>query len=828
MKQQTDEVRPHAYVICGMHGGYFLTDRNDFDEALSYVEEYLEKHSQLNYSMEIEAYTLDRFVRGPQLNVERRYANWIRNDYPEVWVSSELAARLRALADQGRIDNVSTYTQPILHALDGEAVVRQFGYARRIQREVLGIELDYYGAQEPCWCGQIPAILTGFNMKGCLFETSWGLFGFAPLKNGECFQWRGPDGSQIATVPANPGMRDTQLERDKEQQQDRHLSPWCNPLYLALNAKTINKAKEQGLDRPVSPCLSLDFTAWHPKQWFDSTHIVNDDCDITFTTLGPYLEIARDDGVWDDAFAEFEDRMTWGFLGGRLFLESQIPANRTIAAQRLSVLNGFDNRDEEDRMWQATMVGQHHDPWFASACKFGIWDYDSYYDLIEACRKEVEERADALFPAPETGTFQVTNPTQHARAEWLEVELDLSEGAVSGKAAVTDSEGNAVPCRMQTVRQHADGSAARVHGFARAGVDGFDKSIYSVANATQEEASVTTRVVRNDNEWEIANDAIKAVLSEEGIRLYREDTEYVSDLHLHAKVEGWDEHSRITSVDGVQESSGIVRAVARGVVGCIPFELTITIKPWSQRFDINVRCDYQGEHTEGKNYWEQDGNLKLVAKYPQDVTNLLHHPFELRAPKEKTHSAVHFVIADGKDGNGCALILDRPSGVFVGKDFTGITLCHSGWMFMNKSLRPGVKGVNGNRYGDGRVYGLQEYDISLFPYTAGERSSAICAYQDQAYPLQVTAVQTGPLPIPRIKVDGHSIVSNLSREQGGIVLRLWNPVEEETVTLRTPGMQLALVDLEGNEIENLGRDEASFRIGTMQIKTLLLKDEMTQ
>jgi len=808
-----------------MHGGYFLTDRNDFDTSLSYVEEFLEKFSQLNYSMEIEAYTLDRFVRGPQLNVERRYANWMRNDYPEVWTSPELAARLKSLVKQGRIDNVSTYTQPILHALDGEAVVRQFGYARRIQRDVLGKELDYYGAQEPCWCGQIPAILNGFNMKGCLFETSWGLFGFAPLRNGERFQWRGPDGSEIATVPANPGMRDTRLDRDKEQQEDRYYSPWCNPLYEALNAETINKAMEQGLEHPAAPCLSMDFTCAHPKQWFDSTHIVNDDCDITFTTLGPYLEIARDDGAWDDAFAEFEDRMIWGVMGGSVYLESQVAANRTIAAQRLSVLHGFDHSDEEDRMWQATMVGHHHDAWLASFCKFGMWDYDSYYDVTVACRKEVEERTNALYPAPETDTFQVTNPTQHGRAEWVEIELDVSEGAVSGKAAITDSRGNAVPCRLQELRQHSDGTAARVHGHLLASVDGFDNSIYTVANATQEEADLSTRVIKNDNEWEMANNFIKAVLSEEGISLYREDTEYVSDLHLHARVEGLNDRSRIISVEAVQESSGIVRGVAKGVVGCIPFELTISIRPSSRRFDIHVSCDYQGERTEGKNYWEQDGNLALVARYSQEVSNLLHHPFELRAPTDKTHSAVHFVMADGKDGNGCALILDRPSGVVDGEDCTGIVLCHSGYAFMTKSLRPDVKGVDGNRYGDGRVYGLQEYDISLLPYSAGERSSAICAYQDQAYPLQVTAVQTGPLPIPHIEVNGHSIVSNLSREEGGIVMRLWNPAEEETVTLRTPGMQFAMTDLEGNELEDLGRDEVSFGMGTMQIKTLLLKDE---
>ena len=345
--------RPHAYAIWGMHGGYFLTGVKAFEEALTITEECLHKHPDLKYLMEIESFTLDRFVRGPQLRVEEKHR-------PGNWNQPELAARLRSLAQQGRIDNVSSYTQTIFHALDGEAVIRQFGFSRRLQKEILGIELDYYATQEPCWCGQLPAILSGFNMKGCSFETSWGPYGFAGLIDGESFTWRGPDGSEIRMVAATPAMRDTHLDREKEAA-GRHIMAWQNPYYNKLNATSIKEAVLQGMDHPLQICLSLDFTSGRPAEYFDPCKLVNGDCNITFTTIGPYLAQARNDGILDDVFTKFEDRLCWGVEGGKLYLDSQIAANKTILSQRLSVLQGFDHREEEYRMWQGTMISQHHD-----------------------------------------------------------------------------------------------------------------------------------------------------------------------------------------------------------------------------------------------------------------------------------------------------------------------------------------------------------------------------------------------------------------------------------------------------------------------------------
>jgi len=329
-------------------------------------------------------------------------------------------------------------------------------------------------------------------------------------------------------------------------------------------------------------------------------------------------------------------------------------------------------------------------------------------------------------------------------------------------------------------------------------------------------------VVETEDGCEIGNDMLKAAVSPDCIRLYRNGVECVSDLHLHARPDQWDERSVVREIEGMLEDSGDACARAAGVLGSIPFEMEIRIRPWADRFDIHVQCDYDGERTEGKNYWELDGSLKLVAGYPDRVSHLLHHPFELRAPAPAIHSAVHFVLADRDDRSGCAFILDRPSGVVADERSTGIVLCHSGWALHHPSRRR-IPPANGYRYSQDCVHGTVNYDVGLLPYGAQDRGKAAAAYQCRSYPLQVTDAGPGPLPVPEIEVKGHSVVSNLSREKQGIVLRLWNPFEEETVTVEAPGTRLALTDLEGTELEDLGEDKASFPIGRMQIRTVLLQ-----
>ncbi len=60
MDTRPEKERPHAHVIWGMHGGYFLTNHEQMVESLRRMERFLGEHPGLVYNMELEAYTLDR------------------------------------------------------------------------------------------------------------------------------------------------------------------------------------------------------------------------------------------------------------------------------------------------------------------------------------------------------------------------------------------------------------------------------------------------------------------------------------------------------------------------------------------------------------------------------------------------------------------------------------------------------------------------------------------------------------------------------------------------------------------------------------------------
>ena len=814
MDTRPEKERPHAHVIWGMHGGYFLTTHEQMVESLRRMERFLGEHPGLVYNMELEAYTLDRLARGPQLEVEAKCG-----DVP--WQDENYLARFRKAITNGRIDNVSTYTQPILHAIDGEAVVRQFGYARRIQRETLGAELEYYATQEPCWCGQLPAILTGFDMKGCIYETSWGPFGFAPLKHGETFRWRGPDGSEIRTLPMQPYVRQPMPPPPDGK---RQWDPWCNPWFQAANAKTILAGRALGIEHPALQCMSLDFTSGREEDWFDPTRYLSDDADFTFTTLGPYLEIARDDGVWDDAFAEFTDRLCWGQNGGDFYLHSQVASDKTILAQRLSIIAGLDRQDEEDKMWQATMVSHHHDCWLCPDSSFGNWrhGYKLYFDVIHACRLEVEDRFARAVSTPESPAFRLGNPTQRERREWTAVDIALPEGALKNVAGLTNGGGESVPARLAVAERHPDGSAARVAGCFLAEVGGFSTAQYALSETGNETALPVGVKVTAVDEYELSNDCLTVVISTKGIQLLRDGEEVIADIHLHAEVNRWDSRSEIKEVGASVSDSGAARGQAKGLVGCIPFTLALELKPWGDSLDIHVTCNYDGEHTESANYWELDGSMKLVLEYAEPARHLLQHPLELRAPAAGIHSAVHYVLTERQEGGGgFVAIVDRPSGVLCAERSTSIVLCHSGWPSHGKADRPDVK-IDRSKFSNDLVYGPKEYDVCVMPFGPDEKAHAVWAYQRQAYPLTALADESGPLPVPQVTVTGHSVVSGYYREGDALVLRLWNPLEEETLRIDAPGLKISSTNLEGRHAEELGTDTANISVGPMGIVTLRL------
>ncbi|NQT18741.1 MAG: hypothetical protein HQ592_03485 [Planctomycetes bacterium] len=131
--------------------------------------------------------------------------------------------------------------------------------------------------------------------------------------------------------------------------------------------------------------------------------------------------------------------------------------------------------------------------------------------------------------------------------------------------------------------------------------------------------------------------------------------------------------------------------------------------------------------------------------------------------------------------------------------------------------------ADGYRFANDIVHGTREYDVRVMPYRPEEKAGAVWAYQRQAYPLTAVADADGPLPVPEVKVTGHSVVSDYYREGDALVLRLWNPLEEETLRIDAPGMKISSTNLEGRHAEKLGTGSASMTVDPMQIVTLRLE-----
>jgi len=869
-------------------------------------------------------------------------------------------AALRNLAANGRMTIISSYTQPILFALDGESVVRQIGVARKVVQDALGIPLDSYGTQEPCWCGQMPAALSGFGMKGCLYANCWRLFGTCPAKGAEKLYWCGPDGSEIPAAPLAPPalegelfsslprahrvrqMRAAGIEHPLFESHDDfrssflqqrwdailrankylfYIGIWSNAAFEVpverIRGKEVELSCRMRTADASRACLYIDSQRfgsiisserspfipsdgqWHNLQirypvpseadavcpqvrlfdcWgtvdFDQVHLTTladgreiislsfeggefpdqikvntnveepqvcagrvvagssadgkpfaqlrvdiEPTDVTFVTIPEYLSLAQDGRRWDDAFAAFQSKICWGLWGGEIYLDAQIAADRTILAERLSVLLGLDGEEELDRMWELTMLAQHHDGWVCAPMIFGQWagTYPSYGAFIRACREEVEEKLNRLIGmagnAPGS-SFGIVNPTQRRRREWCPVALTIPERTCYKSCEIAGADGESIPSRLVIASRHPDGSVCQVTGYLQAEVDGFAFAAYDVREGTEPSVGCPLPVEVNklsEGNYEITSGRLSIVLAKDKVSLQQDGRLVLSDIFLEAHIDGQYCRSQVNSVGAVVTEEGIAQGEFRGEIGSVPYAIALQLKPWSETLDIRVSCQFNGERIEGELFHDMGGTLRLVLAYPRAARHLAHQPFELRQPQQTDFWAVRFSLTEWEDeGGGFSAILDRPTGIAYAERHVRIVLCHSG------SYPYGQDGKD-------LVFGEKVYRVSVRPFSTAEQDEAVWQYQTHAYPLTLIPRSTGWPATSFVQVEGHSLVSAMYRQDGQVYLRLWNPLVAETVRVSAPGAVITACNLEGKEPRELGTGEAEVPLRSMQVQTLRLE-----
>jgi hypothetical protein len=99
-----------------------------------------------------------------------------------------------------------TYSQPLLQTISGESVIRQFEHGLRAISETAGCRVKAYACQEPCFCSQLPQILSGFSIPYALVRTHWAPFGEEQGCYSPSVAWMGPYGIQTIGIKAGSNI----------------------------------------------------------------------------------------------------------------------------------------------------------------------------------------------------------------------------------------------------------------------------------------------------------------------------------------------------------------------------------------------------------------------------------------------------------------------------------------------------------------------------------------------------------------------------------------------------------------------------------------------
>ena len=285
--------------------------------------------------------------------------------------ASDVAA-LRSALSSGRLEVVNgTYAQPLAPTVGAEANLRHFFYGLDAIEDILGTEVKSFVAGEPQFVPQLPQILADCGIENLVFRTHWAPFGIDPEADAELVCWRGPDGSEVRTVPrysfmdyrlqmnTHPGVQNAGLTGDD-------FETWSNDDKDRFEAEAHRRGVERSLvtrladpKPPESPFPGMVTAARRPGS--------------RMTTVREYCELPRPDPP--EVSYRIDDIPTtipWGLAGEELHREQAAAESALLTAERLDAiaqnLGLSDQQAKLDAAWKLLMRAQHHDlhlcaPW---------------------------------------------------------------------------------------------------------------------------------------------------------------------------------------------------------------------------------------------------------------------------------------------------------------------------------------------------------------------------------------------------------------------------------------------------------------------------------
>ena len=285
-------------------------------------------------------------------------------------------ASLAQAAQAGAIEVVNgTYGQPLSLTDSGEAIVRHFYYGLRAIEEAIGVRVESFLSQEPHFFPQMPQVLAAFGFRRAVLRTHWAPFGSDPGINAAVVRWRGPDGSEVPTVPRYAftdygWLRPDHRGLEKGGLTGADLTRWGRDQLDGLR----RRAEMHGVGRPLLSRVA-DFHVVDPAR--PDAPLANARAlagqGARFLTVREYLQEAGEEGEtasWD--VDDMPAAIPWG-LGAELLQRARTEAEGDLlTAERLDAVAqalGMPGQAARlDAAWKDLLQAQHHDlhvcgPW---------------------------------------------------------------------------------------------------------------------------------------------------------------------------------------------------------------------------------------------------------------------------------------------------------------------------------------------------------------------------------------------------------------------------------------------------------------------------------
>jgi hypothetical protein len=323
----------------------------------------------------------------------------------------ELASRLRRLVTEGRISFVNgTYSQPHLHILSLESIIRQFEYGLKAIRDITGYEVTCYASQEPGFSQLLPQVLRAFGyqtattpafpfgmhiMKGVLQHWS-GRWGW--VHGNDIVDWESLDGTTIPVWLRNSGCPDESTIADDVQRGLLH------PTRLKVDLPDMIEVDKAWIERVsrYSHMVRLDqalaemVARCHkpPRARFDANYAYVEGVDVE--------ELSRSNTQVENLVLRYEKLQAFLRVEGDSF--------------------------PVDEAWRTLLAAQHHDAYWTGAPELRakcIAQLEELKSKIEAATLELAQKLGRELPSTPNGrqALLVLFPGEQQTSHTIEIDL---------------------------------------------------------------------------------------------------------------------------------------------------------------------------------------------------------------------------------------------------------------------------------------------------------------------------------------------------------------------------------------------------------------------